>query len=143
MCDESNNKENQSQFPVGEVTAYYGEHNTQQKENWESAVRHSVRLLKTEIPFAVHCFAGIHRSTLVSSAALTLAFPEIFPTLEVAHNHTLSQRIIGWKKKDTFAMMESIVKSLRTEKFTAFDPVNESVPTQSKENILFNRTSLF
>lgn len=143
MCDESNYQKQQSHFPVGEITSFYGEHESQQKDNWKSAVRHAVRMLKTDIPFTVHCYAGIHRSTLVSSAALTLAFPEKFPTLESAHEHTLTRRIIGWKKEDTFKMMKVIVESMRKETFTPFDEHNDLIPTQSESKIVFNRVSLF
>ena len=143
MCDESNYQNNQAHFPVGEITAFYREHESQQKQNWKQAVIHIVRMLKTETPFAVHCYAGIHRSTLVTSAGLTLAFPEKFPTLESAHAHTLSRRLIGWKKQDTFNMMEKIVESLRTESFTQFSESKDIIPTQNQDGKLFNRTSLF
>ena len=69
--------------------------------------------LKDEQPLIVHCYAGIHRSTLVSSAALTLAYPNEFESLESAHKFVLSKRIIGWKKEDTFRLMETLVEDLR------------------------------
>ena len=72
-----------------------------------------VRVPKNEQPLIVHCYAGIHRSTLVSSAALTLAYPNEFESLESAHKFVLSKRIIGWKKEDTFRLMETLVEDLR------------------------------
>ena len=86
-----------------------------QIKNWRNGVIAAVKHLKNGEPLLVHCYAGIHRSTLVSSAALTLAYPSEFPDLETAHDFVLSKRIIGWKKEDTFNLMKGIVEDLRNE----------------------------
>jgi len=117
MCDNSNHQENEHQFPVGEIVSMYGVYDSSlslQKKLWTDGVKKTVELLKRKVPLLVHCHAGIHRSTLVSSAALTLTYPNEFPDLDSAHEFVLTKRIIGWKKEDTFRLMESIVDELRT-----------------------------
>jgi len=116
MCDYTNNQPNENQFPVGEIVHYYGTQDAnleRQIENWQNGVLKTVEILREEKPLIVHCYAGIHRSTLVSSAALTLAYPNEFENLETAHDFVLSKRVIGWKKEDTFRLMEGIVEDLR------------------------------
>lgn len=116
MCDYTNNQPNENHFPVGEIVSYYGNYDAnleKQIENWKQGVLKTVEILKDEQPLIVHCYAGIHRSTLVSSAALTLAYPNEFESLESAHKFVLSKRIIGWKKEDTFRLMETLVEDLR------------------------------
>lgn len=119
MCDESNHQGGEHHFPVGEIVSFYGRLNIGAKEeqirNWKNGVIATAKILKNGEPLLVHCYAGIHRSTLVSSAALTLTYPSEFPDLETAHNFVLSKRIIGWKKEDTFNLMEGIVEDLRNE----------------------------
>jgi len=119
MCDESNHQEREHHFPVGEIVSFYGQWNEGTKEkqirNWRNGVIAAVKHLKNGEPLLVHCYAGIHRSTLVSSAALTLAYPSEFPDLETAHDFVLTKRIIGWKKEDTFNLMKEIVEDFRNK----------------------------
>lgn len=116
MCDNTNNQPNENHYPVGEIVSFYGRfeaNREHQIRNWKKGVMKTVEILKAGKPLLVHCHAGIHRSTLVSSAALTLAYPNQFKDLETAHKFVLSKRIIGWKKEDTFRLMEEIVEDLR------------------------------
>jgi len=142
MCDTPNKELNEAHFPVGEVVTMMV---TGEDNNWRSAIRHGVALMKGGRAFVVHCHAGIHRSTLVSSAILTLTYPSQFPTLKEAHRWVLSHRTIGWKKPDTFAMMEDFVDELRNEasSIEAFDYQKNEIPEAPLPPGRFNRVSWF
>ena len=118
MCDDSNYQENENHYPVGEIVSYYGVYGKNlesQINNWRAGVEKTVELVKQNKKVLIHCHAGIHRSTLVTSASLTILFPSQFPTLAEAHEFVLSKRIIGWKKEDTFKLMEQIVSDIKSE----------------------------
>jgi len=118
MCDDSNNQKNENHFPVGEIVSHYGlwaNSKALQIKNWRAGVEKTVELVKQGKKVLIHCHAGIHRSTLVTSASLTILYPSRFPTLAKAHEFVLSKRVIGWKKEDTFKLMEQIVSDIKTE----------------------------
>ena len=141
LTDKSSYQKYQAHLPVGEIVSMMDE---REIDNWKTAIEHGISLLKSTKPFIIHCHAGIHRSTLVSSAVLTLTYPDRFPTLLHAHRFVLSKRTIGWKKKDTFEMMEKIVADMRdgNKNIPSFDFMNDKIPSAPFTQ-RYSRHSLF
>tara|TARA_R110000824_G_scaffold284189_1_gene472483 strand:+ start:2533 stop:3132 length:600 start_codon:yes stop_codon:yes gene_type:complete len=141
LTDESSYQKYQAHLPVGEIVSMM---DREEIKNWKTAIEYGISLAKSNKPFIIHCHAGIHRSTLVSSAVLTLTYPDRFPTLLDAHRFVLSKRTIGWKKQDTFEMMEKIVADMRNENKTilAFDYINDKIPSAPFSQH-YSRLSLF
>ncbi len=141
LTDDTSFQEYESHLPVGEIVSYMDKGEI---DNWKTAIEYGISLAKSNKPFIIHCHAGIHRSTLVSSAVLTLSNPDRFPNLLDAHRFVLSKRTIGWKKKDTFEMMEKIVADMRDENknIPAFDYMNDKIPSAPFTQ-RYSRHSLF
>tara|TARA_R110002020_G_scaffold469971_1_gene695382 strand:+ start:278 stop:880 length:603 start_codon:yes stop_codon:yes gene_type:complete len=141
LTDKTSFQQHEAHLPVGEIVHFMEDGEI---KNWKTAIEYGISLAKSNKPFIIHCHAGIHRSTLVSSAVLTLSNPDRFPTLLDAHRFVLSKRTIGWKKKDTFEMMEKIVADMRIENknILAFDYANDKIPSAPFTQ-RYSRRSLF
>jgi hypothetical protein len=141
LTDDTSFQQYEAHFPVGEIVSWMADGEI---DNWKTAIEYGVSLAKSSKPFIIHCHAGIHRSTLVSSAVLTLSNPDRFPTLLDAHRFVLSKRTIGWKKQDTFEMMKKLVADMRNENKTilAFDYLNDKIPSAPFTQ-RYSRLSLF
>ena len=141
LTDDSSYQKYEAHFPVGEIVSLM---DNEEIDNWKTAIEYGVSFAKSSKPFIIHCHAGIHRSTLVSSAVLTLSNPDRFPTLLDAHRFVLSKRTIGWKKQDTFEMMEKIVADMRNENknILAFDYIHDKIPSAPFKQ-RYSRLSLF
>tara|TARA_R110000824_G_scaffold141160_1_gene307610 strand:+ start:505 stop:1098 length:594 start_codon:yes stop_codon:yes gene_type:complete len=141
LTDDTSFQQYEAHLPVGEIVSCMDK---EEIDNWKTAIEYGISLAKSDKPFIIHCHAGIHRSTLVSSAVLTISNPDKFPTLLDAHCFVLSKRTIGWKKRDTFKMMENIVAGMKTEdkNIPPFNYAIDKIPI-APYNGHHSRSSLF